>query len=483
MISIEEVRAMAVEMCPYIGRVIMAMEPVATEHQLPATVAADQDWRLYYNADFWDNLPASKPGLEHPNDTQLAIQEAAVSVCVEACRLIQSHAERLNQLIPEMDCNPAYTQELAVVASTIVSNTLIDPMVPIHISPKIQDLPSSILGRLSSKYPTVEELLRILLENFPPPPLPPQPQSPSDNEQQGDNTQQQAPSPLSTKSWAPDNRKAGSSVDGVPRPWEKPPEESPIHQQPGSAPSRRSIQQRTIRNAAKQILAGTVPGKSPGQFLQTWAQQALLSPDPPQLPSLRSLITSYTQTRAGYDIRRYDGRNRRQQQLSAHNHCQFCLPRDQCMHVNAMIVIDTSGSMNLDSLRQALIYTVGIIEQLELDETSTLWSGNTTPNLLMSHVSLEAVRTLTLRGDGGTNMPRVLVSTVSENRRLRFPEPNLIICLTDGQTSWSFGEHQLPAPLVIGIVPDTDVPVLDYVQAVYSEYSPPVWAHTTVVEV
>lgn len=463
--QIEALRKLAIDKLPYMARALLTMQPVATMHPLPAPLVCDTQWNMYYNADDLDAVTDSE-----------RIEQYAFAMCVECVRLLQNHAQRLAPLIPEATYGRELGQLVAVTASQYVAQKLLSKLGDTDVHHLTgRDVRTINDNDKLGYFPAVETVAKDILDHLPP--MPPGGGNQSGNAE-GDppppsTSLPPLPSPADLKHKAiqyaqqgaqPNHIPAGSSVDGIPRPWEE--NYSPDPQRYGSqAPHTIKVGEpppptmhKQVRQQVAQVLKKHI-GTDAGNPWYDWAQE--IEQEHPTVihhRSLRSLLIQYTQTRMGYNLRRYNGRNRRQQQISAMNNTQFCLPTDCDPHAEIMFVVDTSGSMESKGTKLALEYCATQIQELGLDTSSCLYLGDTEPQLALERITLKAVRALRIDGDGGTNMPRVIEQVYTDyTKRLHRRPPNLLICVTDGGTSWEF-EYRPRVPLVVALCNWSDTP-------------------------
>jgi len=482
MVSIEQIRYAAIRQVPYLARALLSMQPVATTHQLPSTLCADADWNLYYQPEVLDGMDLD----------EAAREDLAPQVIIECVRLLQDHPQRLKALVPDEESGQAYGQVLSEIASTMVAAQLLSGTIPMDES-KVTTLAHLPLGVQASlgPQPTVEDVLRVLHKLFPPPPAKKRPSGGQEPDQPPEqppprrNSQQRLQGVRNNKPVAPG---AGSSVDGVPRPWEQGPQghqQYSLQMPQGS----QAIQQHDIqKQTAEAILRSQEAGREMAPPLVRWAKEHLSGLTVTRPTSFQRLLRQFTQTTRGYDLRRYDGRNRRQQQISQATGQQFCLARDRGAQANVMFVLDTSGSMDQTLTRRGLLWIASVLQTMQLDTTSCLYLGGRKPEMAMLHITRQAVGQLEIDGNGGTNMPGVIEAAWKVHKSAPgATQPNLIVCVTDGMTQWHFVDYHkgLPVPLVIALVNACDSvggSIDDYAKSVIGARPIPKWAHLALIE-
>lgn len=574
-ITPREIRAQCIKLMPYLTKAFMSMTITATNDPMPEQFLADDQWNIYYNPQqliqeqegYRDTLGWSEAVPDEQVRTAM-LQDCAFGMCVEVTRLLQRHADRCKPMIPDVDAGQKWVQQLANISSTAVANSLVSKS---GVASNCQRVHTSSLPieQRQNVLPSVEEVLKQLIEQFPPPPSPPSGNQSSQGEGDGEQGQnkgegsgsgsgqgsgggsggqcqpssqppnappqqsppppgsqnpgQQGPAPPSgakgcgdeTRSqldqdtepeavgdgrevfiprygrqhadveWEDmesftyrhpitmtDNNKGstfgGSGVDGISRPWE-------TQRKPKGDHTYQYIDS-MAHSVAKDILASE---KCVPVELKMWADQEVgrvfVSPK-----DLQSVLQQYTNTVAGPHLRRYNGRNRRQQQLSQANGMQFCLPCDASPQMDIIFVLDISGSMSSRDTRVGLMYIASLLEKMGLSAVSRLYYGDTSPQLALKKVTPEAVRRMRIAGDGGTNMWDCCRKAYHFDKQ-NGGSPNLIVCVTDGFTPWG---PPLPAPLLVVVVPQENMTVEEVVPVLRANSClPPEWADMSIIDV
>jgi len=523
-INPREIRTQAMEQMPYLARAFMALTPTAVSQEMPKPMLVDDQWNLYYNP---EQIAES---VKETTRTNVCLQ-LTFTMCAEVVRLLQCHADRCRKFIPDQSSGQKYVQSLAEIASTAIANTICHQSGVSHSSDTlvIGNLPVTqrIVG-----VPAIEDVLRELLEKFPPPPEMPGPQNESDNQsgQQGDsgtgegggnggggepegegerkeqdhegeghpeqNPQGKGAAPqyreYSMPKWdelqdcrARSNNlpsrlrnasvSGGSAVDGIPRSWESQRQDQPEYQ----------YANRALGDQARQATARAISGGGRGcgkasAELRFWAEQQDGHVEV-QPRDLQTVLKQYSDTCMGQHIRRYNGRNRRQQQLSEYNHCKFVLPTESSPKLDIVFVLDTSGSMDRGDLRIAVSYIASLLEKLAVAATARMYIGDEHPRLALKVVNPATVRRLNLEGEGGTDMQSCCEVAIQDDRA-HGNAPNLCVCVTDGMTSWE--ENPISLPTLVVLVPEDKYTVQDYPRFLHqNDCPPPPWADVSVIDV
>lgn len=476
------IRRQAIEEMPFLAPAILHMTPVESE-QCPYVVSADDDGNLYYNPDkiaVWDN------------------HEASALVLAEAIRYIQNHAGRLRPLLPDSESGQSYVQLAAQIASDAVIADLLDEsgVHNYHAHPATHVVQALLKTKHQIAHPAVETVFRMIEERLPP--MPPMLSAGGDEEGQNrEGTQQNTAQAQEQQrryyaTHIRDNNSsikirsachglqngtapAGSSIDGVPRPWEherRDPSQFRPNQHPGSQqqqsqspqsgqsargqamPMGHDSRQQVSQQVAKNIVnsTGKRPGSMPGWY--QWARETLQQQYRPTR-DLMAIIRSYASTTGGARLRRYDGRNRRQQQFSEYNHQQLVMPTYHDPEIELAVLLDTSGSMGKKALKRAVAYIVNVLRSLSLDGRATLYMGDADVRQPIDRITTGQLQDMRFVGGGGTNMGICLHSMLYRERS-HGRTPNLVIVCTDGYTPWGLyaDGHRCPCGVAVAITPD-----------------------------
>lgn len=513
MYSFADIRQAACYKMPFAIRAFYSLTPVVSD-KVPISPTCDAHWRVYYNPD-----ALAKWGEEE-------FTQATWRLCREVARLLQGHPKRVQPLVGPKGKNQAHYRTVATVVSNTLCNYLVAPRGTIETNEEFADgydepweLPGCDDLAQKPKSYRLETLYRRVVKAVPPPEQGDEnnnkgenQESPedsesnqndrSDNDQrsQGDNQpdqsqdsqdgssqgQDEAQSSKSTQmpdlQQSPDLDSCGSSVDGEQRPWElPPPRESPNGQgKPRNLTDQKPVNEQAIQQSAVKAIGGSGISYMPGsRALKAWATEAIgqQRAEPPR--ELLSLLRDFAETQMGYEMRRFDGRNRRQHEISRYNQADIYLPHYYSPKMDLMIVLDTSGSMCQRQTTKAMVYIASVIESLNLGEGAHFYTGDTSP-VYQGLIKRNTVKSKTFVGGGGTNMPCVL-ERAYHNHVSAGRSCNLMLCVTDGLTPWDFKE-MLPVPLVIAVIPTSFGESQEHMERVTTYDNPtPDWAEVTYV--
>lgn len=512
MATVARIRERAISKMPYLARALFSLTPVASE-KVPVSMTADAYWRVYYNP---------QEILDYDEEK---VDEAAIRLCRETARLLQGHPRRLSQLLPEGGTREYYRQVGASV-STALANQLVNYQdarsTHLHQLPgwsKIKDMP---------QVHTLEGVYRNVCDNLPKPDPngdQPQPdgegsqQSPPDprgQPQQGQPGSRTQPSsggaPNAPRQQQPDREQSqeqnkspsiqnqhnsrpeecGSSMDGEPRSWElaapPPPktgEESKVEASAAQSPVDEDSVKDSVAESIERLHGSGQGDQVVPDGVRQWARQHLGHIEVNKPQDLVSLIQEFSETQAGYQMRRHDGRNRRQQQISAYSNQEISLARDFAPKVDILVVLDTSGSMDERGSYIALKYIARVLQSLNVHHGAVMYTGDREPQY-WGRITPHGIDDLTIDGQGGTDMPKVITKAHEANLD-RGGSANIVICVTDGETDWEF-EQPLPVPLIIAVVPLYKTK--ERLERIYrgldrcsGQPVPPDWANVTVIDV
>lgn len=108
------------------------------------------------------------------------------------------------------------------------------------------------------------------------------------------------------------------------------------------------------------------------------------------------------------------------------------------------LVVDSSGSMSGGRYRRALSEAVGVVKATGADIKA--YATDAAVNAVVKLVSERDIQKLGFSG-GGTDMPVGIEAADKDN-------PDVILCLTDGDTGWPSPKHMPKAKLIVCIVSD-----------------------------
>ena len=490
--TFEQVRREAINQMPYASACLLSMTPVAHD-QCPG-IFADDEWHIYYN-----------PSLVESDELCNSVH----ALKVEVVKLFQNHSGRIEALLPRGEHASEQLQRVAIAVSDSIAKAIVND--------SVNEL-NFIDGLRYVAIPTIESMYRKVLSLLPPAPHQPgqgpngesqngngQSQSPqggssqtnnqkpnsnsnsgsggqSNAGNQGSGGQQQSKqrqnNDIQSKSQHipqvpeqfPKPEQSGSSSDGVPRPWETHKQETQQDrdakangkgeqqgQNQGEGEGQGKGQPHNQQTVQKMLDHLKQHGHDVGNSqLMNWVDTVTQRHNP---RSLSSIIRQYTETTRGHEIRRTDGRNRRQGSISAYNKCQMVLARDVAPKLEILIVLDTSGSMERSDSRRALRWVADCLRKHGISKCSAFYTGNTTP-AYQGPLSQSRARSIAFNGNGGTEMDKVCNAAFGLEK-LRGGAPNLCLCLTDCGTGW--GGLNIPIPLAI-------YPVFDEKSYTYESY-------------
>lgn len=215
----------------------------------------------------------------------------------------------------------------------------------------------------------------------------------------------------------------------------------------GQSPSSRRIMRRAT---AEKIVAAARGGRMRGWGsipggLQMWAEMQLTPPVIPWTRVLTSLVRGAIGSRAGADDYTRSRISRRSMGLRGR---VASLPALHSPQPEVAIVLDVSGSMMGEPVRQGVSEVVGVVRALGLP----VWT------LAVDMVVQVKVRVSSAAdveklnaGAGGTDM----VAGIEAADKLR---PDVIVVITDAETPWPTADKLPRAKLVVAVVGDTYVP-------------------------
>jgi hypothetical protein len=210
---------------------------------------------------------------------------------------------------------------------------------------------------------------------------------------------------------------ANSSMQG---PWEAPPpDKSDV---PGISPAEKELIKRATAAAIREHIKnkGTVPG-----HWQRWADSIL---EPPKVPWQKVLASSlrmaiaYVRGKTDYT---YYKQNRRQSMRP-----DVILPGMVQPIPNIAVVLDTSGSISDDDLRNAMSEIAGILRSTAGMAPITVLATDAQVHSITPVMQIHDLKGKIL-GGGGTDM-----GVGIERASKLHPKPHIIIVITDGWTDW-----------------------------------------------
>lgn len=382
---------------PYLARAIFAVEPVE-EPRLPAPMAVDQRWRLYYRPD------AVVP---------IAQERQLVGIYYhEICHLIRDHARRGRSMI-----EAGVPREAWATGAECEINDDVDRegrACPALAAP----FSGPYGGILPEHYQlprdeTAEWYAYELLKQAAVIDVPLLGEGKGEGEHECD---------------------CGSGTDGVPRPWDRNGDgdgagSSADHVPPGLS----ELEAELVRHAVaaeireRQRSRGDVPAG-----LAVWAEDFGES-----VVSWQNEIASVVRVRlrrAGAHDYTYARPSRRQPRPA-----RYIAPALRAPVVHAAVVVDVSGSMMGEPIKRAQAEIAGIVRAAGAEVVMIECDAS------VHRITMARSGRPDLLGGGGTDMSAGIRTAL----KLR-PRPDLIIILTDGYTPWP--SQRPPVPTVAAII-------------------------------
>lgn len=375
---------------PYLSEGLYAL--VTVESDAVASVAADESWRLYVNPEWAQGA---------------SIEELAREIAHQLWHLLLDHAGRARLA----GVDRAGADAWAMASDLAVCDALMaEGVVPQRLIDRVRELrarrPDLATHRSTEEYWALTNRADFL----------PQEDGPGQyGETPGTERPDQEPFDPGDFGEARDDE--GSASDGIPRPWELPPD--------ALAGGLEATEPDVIRRAvaiAYRSATRDRPGHKAGD-LDRWAQRLA----EPRIP-WEHLLAQATRRGVGWTSGRthttYTRPNRR-----AASTPNILMPGWRRQNPTVACVVDTSASVDDTLLGRALGEVDGALRALGV--------GTSDLTLLSCDASVQTVARLrrahdaALVGGGGTDL-RVALAAVD---RLR-PRPTLTVVFTDGQTPW-----------------------------------------------
>ena len=275
---------------------------------------------------------------------------------------------------------------------------------------------------------TAEEYYQMLLVEPPPEqqkssskqgqgqPDPNEQQNPGQGKGQGNAPPSGTPGPgqLDNKP-TPGKGNCGSAATGGKEHWEQ---GAPSDECPGQGDIESELASKEFAKAVQ--AAGNAPAG-----LKRWAGQVLEIPKVPWDVKLRAYLRDSLERRIGVDDSSFARPNRRQWGLWEMG-IEACLPSGISPIPEVMVVIDTSGSMDDQTLKSILVEIKGVCRAINAPVKAVCVDHATYGIQVVNEDTI--VRT---KGGGGTDM-RLGITLAAEQK----PQPAVCIVLTDGYTPW-----------------------------------------------
>jgi len=234
-------------------------------------------------------------------------------------------------------------------------------------------------------------------------PIPPQPKGDEDTDEGKDDRK---PKPGK-----------GSGVDGEKQPWEK--EAPEIGDTPGIPESEQAIIRRKVQQKVSE--SSQARGDIGGRFVDECIRE-LTPPKIPWQQEMRQVAGQYISAARGFDEYTYARPSLRSLALPG-----YVLPSTVTPEPEVLVMLDTSGSMSTQTLVDCCSEIEGILETLTASE----------PTIILVDAQVQEVKKfrsvseIEFRGRGGTDL-RVGFEKIKDLK----PQPDVLICLTDGGTPW-----------------------------------------------
>lgn len=200
----------------------------------------------------------------------------------------------------------------------------------------------------------------------------------------------------------------GSGATGTSKPWELDSDESGVSRLRATA----------IVDDVAESVRRAPPGSTPGG-LTRWAQAH--HHDVPWERVLRSAVLSAASRSCGQIDYSWSSPNRR-------HRGRAILPRLRGTKATVLCIVDTSGSMSQVEIDAALGEVLAVARATAVERTFVA-SCDTSPTF---HGDVRSVTALEFVGGGGTSLENAL--SIIDQYRL---DPEIVVFLTDGMTSWS----------------------------------------------
>lgn len=387
----------------YYADAAFRVRPVAAEAL--GTWAVDKAWRIYID-------PAHLPG----GEAGWTVEQCTDVFEHELGHLLREHDARMR-----LHAGATQNHEVSNIACDLEINDDLDPngfVAKIGCTPNKMQLPEN---------KTCEQYYDLLMEQ--------QEQNKGQGDGQGDG-QDKPQGGMNGKG-------CGSGGGGNPIEGELDPTDDSVADGVGEGEAKiaRHGVAEAIQQHERQHGRGTVPGG-----LSEWANKVLAPATVPWQRVLQSAIRAGVKIVRGRTDYSYSRLSRRASSVQ-----NVALPGTFSPTPSVGVILDTSGSMSLEMVTEALNEIEGISKQLSLDpSTLTLVQVDAAAGSIQPWKS---ARNLELTGRGGTDM-RVGYQTYAEMKRSQ--RPNILVCLTDGYTPWPTEKPRGVMKAVIGIIGDSD---------------------------
>ena len=374
---------------PYLAALLFSLRVVPLDDEAMQTMAVDTGWRLYYNPHFV--LAEDVEGL-------------ATVVLHEAMHCLLSHAVRYDAI----DSGDGSRLVWNLAGDCSINETLDESRMPWpKTAPPVRIAQYAKQGLKPGM--TTEGMYLKLMEGLPP----------------------------KLKALLSD---CGSGVDRVRRSYELP-------EGFGDAPAAGRGQQETvIDRVASDILSSARNGKGQGSVpagLLLWAEEHL----DPKLDWRRILGVRLRRAVALVAGRRdysYSRPSRRQDAMRQQGLSIILPAMRQPAPPRVAVVVDTSGSISSEELRQYIGEVAGIVRSVGVSQGVWVIACDAKAYPAQRLSSVSAVASLKLKGGGGTDMGVGIDAALAIR-----PRPHVVVVVTDGWTDWP---SENPRGLEHGIV-------------------------------
>ncbi len=392
---------------PYLRTFIMTV-PIIESHNVP-TMAASEDWKIYYNPDFVNETP---------------LEQIVGTFYHEIDHCLKDHAGRFRKQFN----NPIERTIANIAVDLETNNRVLDDGLKLPDGaalPEMFGLPKGLLAEeyykelLKQAEETIKQIKQQMkqieqnqqdnqeLNNNQNNSEDTEDSSQSDNDEK-DGSQNEDQNDENGNDDLTNNvvNKSGSSHDGIKREWE-------TDEEKGINEMEKELMKRKIANDMKEYKR---IGKLPGHW-ERWADE-VLKPKIDWRRELQKLLKGSIENAMGKMDYTYSKRNRR--------YCDHdvVLPGYKGYLPRIAVVIDTSGSMTNGDISLAIGEVYGILKTM--NAKITVISCDAAVHNVQKIKNIDEIK---LIGGGGTNMAVGITEALNH-------KPDLIVVITDGYTPW-----------------------------------------------
>lgn len=390
---------------PYLRTFIMTV-PIIESHNVP-TMAASEDWKIYYNPDFVNETP---------------LEEIVGTFYHEIDHCLKDHAGRFRKQFN----NPIERTIANIAVDLETNNRVLDDGLKLPDGaalPEMFGLPKGLLAEeyykelLKQAKETINQIKQQMKDKMEQDGQGNQESNEDQNNSEnteslqcnnGNKDQSQDENQNDEKNDLTNNvvNKSGSSHDGIKREWE-------TDEEKGINEMEKELMKRKIANDMKEYKR---IGKLPGHW-ERWADE-VLKPKIDWRRELQKLLKGSIENAMGKMDYTYSKRNRR--------YCDndIVLPGYKGYLPRIAVVIDTSGSMTNNELSIAIGEVYGILKTM--NAKITVISCDAEVHNVQKIKNIDEIK---LIGGGGTNMGIGIAEALKH-------KPDLIVVITDGYTPW-----------------------------------------------